>query len=151
MVKAGHLPAPAQIAVDEPTSFIGAAYLSDETNDRKEFEKIHEQNEANPGPDDQRHYTADSGYHSYAQLEYVQANDVDAVIAEPKPADRDGQSKDSGKLSRGLAILAARLQTHLASARLWAVYLLKSCHQVAPVGPEISVIRNCQATTLYSK
>jgi transposase len=91
----------AQIAVDEATGFIGAAYLSDETNDRKEFEKIHAQNEANTGPDDQRHYTADSGYHSYAQLEYVQAHQADAIIAEPKPADRDGQRKDSGKLSRG--------------------------------------------------
>ena len=90
-----------QIAVDEPTGLIGAAYLSDEPNDRKEFRKIHQQSEANLGSESQRQYTADSGYHSYEQLEYVQAHQVDAVIAEPKPANRQPQTSQTGKLSRG--------------------------------------------------
>jgi len=91
----------AQLSVDAETQLIVAADLSDAPNDRNEFSKQHAQVEANLGADSERHYTADAGYHSLEQLEYIDEQKVDAVIADPRPGTRagmDGQEKQRGEL-----------------------------------------------------
>lgn len=138
-----------QIAVDEPTGLIGAAYVSDEPNDRKEFRKIHQQSEANLGSDTQRQYTADSGYHSYEQLEYVQAHQVDAVIAEPKPANRQPQTSDAGKLSRGCFDYDAQKDCYFCPAGRQLAFETREAHR----GRErrIYVSANCEGCALRKR
>ncbi len=79
----------AQLSVDAETQLIVAAQVSDAPNDRGEFSKQHAQVEENLGADPRRQYTADAGYHSLEQLEYVHEQKVDAVIADPRPKTRN--------------------------------------------------------------
>jgi len=80
----------AQLSVDGETQLIVAAQVSDAPNDRNEFSKQHAQVEENLGADLRRQYTTDAGYHSLEQLEYADEQQVDAVIADPRPATRTG-------------------------------------------------------------
>jgi transposase len=91
----------AQLAVDEKTQFIASAHLCDQTNDLEQFKEVHEETEQTLGKQPDRKYTADSGYHSLEQLEYVQEAGVDAVIAEPRSFNRQSSSKEKAKFSRG--------------------------------------------------
>jgi transposase len=99
----GHPTAPAyngQLSVDADTQLIVAADVTDAPNDRKEFSGQHAQVEDNLGTDPDRQYTADAGYHSLEQLEYVEQNKVDAVIADPRPETRtatDTERERSGQ------------------------------------------------------
>ena len=78
----------AQVSVDAETQLIVAAQVSDAPNDRNQFSKQHAQVEENLGTDPRRQYTTDAGYHSLEQLEYVEREKVDAVIADPRPETR---------------------------------------------------------------
>ncbi len=78
----------AQAAVDCETRFIVAADVSDAPNDQNQFEIMHKKTEENLSKDPQREYHADSGYHSLKQLDYIEQNAVDAVIADPTPNHR---------------------------------------------------------------
>lgn len=80
----------AQLSVDADTQLIVAAQVNDAPNDRNEFSGQHAQVEDNLGADPQRQYTTDAGYHSLEQLEYADQRQVDAVIADPRPATRTG-------------------------------------------------------------
>ena len=80
----------AQLSVDGDTQLIVAAQVSDSPNDRNEFSRQHAAVEENLGADPQRQYTTDAGYHSLNQLEYADRRQVDAVIADPRPATRSG-------------------------------------------------------------
>lgn len=91
----------AQLAVDEKTQFIASAHLCDQTNDLEQFEEVHKQTEQILGEQPDRRYTADSGYHSLEQLAYVQEAAVDAVIAEPRSFNRQSNSNEKAKFSRG--------------------------------------------------
>ncbi|HUW31457.1 MAG TPA: IS1182 family transposase [Planctomycetota bacterium] len=87
----GHPAAPAynaQLSVDAETQLIVAAQVSDAPNDRNEFSRQHTEVEENLGADPQRQYTTDAGYHSLEQLEYVDEENVNAVIADPRPGTR---------------------------------------------------------------
>lgn len=77
-----------QIAVDCASNIIVANDVSDETHDRYQFKNMHQKAEADLPPDNNRAYTSDAGYHSLDQLEYVNENNVDALIADQKPFDR---------------------------------------------------------------
>mgnify|MGYP001212358998 FL=1 len=91
----------AQLVVDEDTQFIASSGLCDQTNDLEQFKEMHADTEQTLGQQSDRKYTADSGYHSLEQLEYVQEAGVDAVIAEPRAFNRQSSSKDKPKFSRG--------------------------------------------------
>jgi len=99
-----------QISVDIKSGLIVSTDVTDEPTDQKQFSKQHKQVEANLGNDGDREYTADAGYHSLEQLEYVEEKKVDAVIAEPRPEDRSvgeciiakGNSSDGKPFKRGL-------------------------------------------------
>jgi len=90
----------AQLSVDARTQLIVAAQVSDAPNDRNEFSKQHAQVEENLGGDPKRQYTVDAGYHTLEQLEYVDEQKVDAVIADPCPRTRSlagAEQKQSGE------------------------------------------------------
>ena len=100
----GKIAAPAynaQIVVDERTQTIASCQLCDHPNDRQQFASLHAGCEQVLGSDPKRQYTADSGYHSFEQLEYIQSAGVDAIIAEPRPDERRACSKGQGKFRRG--------------------------------------------------
>jgi transposase len=92
----------AQLSVDAETQLIVAAEVSDAPNDRNEFSRQHADVEENLGSDPERQYTTDAGYHSLKQLEYVDGQKVDAVIADPRPETRtvsDTEQKQPGQKS----------------------------------------------------
>lgn len=91
----------AQIAVDEDTQFIATGHLCDQTNDLEQFNQVHADTEQTLGEQSDREYTADAGYHSLEQLEYVEQAGIDAVIAEPRSFNRQTGSKENAKFSRG--------------------------------------------------
>ncbi len=82
-----------QVGVDMDTHLIVAADVVTEPNDQGQFIPIQKQVETNLFPDSSRRYTADSGYHNAADLEALEKEEVDAVIADPKPLNRTIQDK----------------------------------------------------------
>ena len=88
-----------QVSVDTRTQLIVAADVCDERTDQKQFSEQHQQAERNLGPDAERQYVADAGYHSLDQLAYVEEQHIDAVIADPRPERRDavGGGHDRGR------------------------------------------------------
>ena len=85
----------AQLSVDADSQLIVAAEVTDQPNDRGQFSKQHAQVEKNLGADPHRQYTADAGYHSLEQLEYVDQQKVDIVMAEPRPESRAAQGAEA--------------------------------------------------------
>ena len=83
----------AQAAVDDAHNFILANDVTDDPNDQNQFSLMHQKSEANLHPDSKRRYTTDSGYHSLRQLEYINENNIDAVIAGPAPHNRSTNKK----------------------------------------------------------
>ncbi len=81
-----------QLAVDCEVNIIVANDVNDEPHDRYQFKNMHQKAEENMNPDSNRAYTADAGYHSLDQLEYIDDNDIDALIADQKPFDRSTHS-----------------------------------------------------------
>jgi len=79
------------LAVDCQTNIIAANDVNDEPHDRYQFKPMHQKAEENMPADSGRSYTTDAGYHSLDQLEYVEENDIDALIGEQKPLDRSTQ------------------------------------------------------------
>jgi hypothetical protein len=54
---------------------------------------MHQKAEENLPPDSNRAYTADAGYHSLDQLEYIEDNQVNALVADQKPHHRSTKTK----------------------------------------------------------
>jgi transposase len=82
----------AQVSIDTKTQIIAANNVVQDRNDAHQFKQQHKNVENNLGRDPDREYTTDSGYHSFEQLEYVEENQVKAVIADKSPKSRS-QSK----------------------------------------------------------
>ena len=78
----------AQISVDMDSQFIAANDVVCDVNDQNQFSSQHKNIEKNLGKDRDREYTADSGYHSNEHLEYIEKNEIKAVIADPNPHNR---------------------------------------------------------------
>jgi len=74
----------AQIAVDSKTQLIVSCEVVQARNDEKQFSEMHKSVENNLGYDKERLYAADSGYHSFEQVEYAVTNNVNAYIGDPK-------------------------------------------------------------------
>ena len=73
-----------QASVDAASGLIVAADAASAANDTGQFSAQHAQVEQTLGTDGQRQYVADAGYHSLDELEYIEQNHVDAVIADPR-------------------------------------------------------------------
>ena len=78
----------AQLAVDSRSNIIVANEANDQPHDRYQFSNMHQKAEENLPYDSKRAYTADAGYHSLDQLEYIEDNKVDGLIADQKPHHR---------------------------------------------------------------
>jgi transposase len=85
----------AQVSVDTESQLIVGADLCDEPTDQGQFATQHQQVEANLGKDENRQYTADAGYNSLEQLEYVEGEKVDAVMPDPRAQDRSGEVSEA--------------------------------------------------------
>ena len=81
-----------QASVDADSGLIVAAEAVAAANDAGQFSVQHAKVEKTLGVDKQRKYVADAGYHSLDELEYVQDNNVDAVIADPRQDRRSGET-----------------------------------------------------------
>ena len=77
-----------QISIDTKTQIIAANDVVQDRNDAHQFKQQHKNVENNLGHDPEREYTTDSGYHGLEQLEYVQENQINAVIADKSPKSR---------------------------------------------------------------
>jgi len=86
----------AQVSIDTKTQIIAANDVVQDRNDAHQFKKQHKNVERNLGSDPNREYTTDSGYHSLGQLEYVEENQIKAIIAEKSPKSRS-QSKPANQ------------------------------------------------------
>jgi len=78
----------AQASVDTKTQIIAANNVVQDRNDAHQFKEQHKNVESNLGCDPNREYTTDSGYHSLEQLEYVEENQIKAIIADKSPKSR---------------------------------------------------------------
>jgi transposase len=82
----------AQVSIDTKSQIIAANDVVQDRNDAHQFKYQHRNVEKNLGGDPNREYTTDSGYHSLEQLEYVEENQIKAIIADKSPKSRS-QSK----------------------------------------------------------
>lgn len=73
----------AQVSVDAKTQLIVAQDVVQDRNDSGQFSNQHQAVEKTLGKDPQREQIADSGYYSLEQLEYIEQNQVNAIIADP--------------------------------------------------------------------
>jgi transposase len=78
----------AQLAVDTQSHIIVSNEVNDEPHDRYQFNNMHQKTEENLPVDPNRAYTADAGYHSLDQLEYIEDNQINGLIADQKPHHR---------------------------------------------------------------
>jgi transposase len=78
----------AQLAVDSQSNIIVANDTNDQPHDRYQFGHMHQKAEENLPSEPNRAYTADAGYHSLDQLEYIEDNQVNGLIADQKPHHR---------------------------------------------------------------
>ena len=73
-----------QVSVDTQTQLIVANETIQDTNDFGQLSQQHQNVEANLGPEQDRSYVYDAGYHNFEQLEYVYTNHVNAYVASPR-------------------------------------------------------------------
>jgi hypothetical protein len=78
----------AQVAVDLKTRLIVSADVVTDRNDRGQLLPQYEQVEQHLGPNPERSYTVDAGYHSLEALEQVAERQIDVVINDPTPQQR---------------------------------------------------------------
>ena len=83
----------AQVSIDTKTQIIAANDVVQDRNDAHQFKQQHKNVENNLGDDPDREYTMDSGYHSLEQLEYVEENQIKAIIADKSPKSRSQSKK----------------------------------------------------------
>jgi hypothetical protein len=88
----------AQISVDTESQLICGNDVVQDRNDQNQFSAQYEKVENNLGGEGDREYTADAGYHSLEQLEYIEENEIKATVADPQPENRSNSNKgNTGK------------------------------------------------------
>jgi len=80
----------AQVSVDTDSRLIVAADVTDAPTDQQQFSRQHEKVESNLPENADRAYVADAGYTCLDQLEYIEQERVDVVLADPRPEHRSG-------------------------------------------------------------
>ncbi|MCP4976205.1 MAG: transposase, partial [Maribacter sp.] len=83
----------AQAGVEDAIHLIAAADVVNEPNDQGQFIPIQQKVEKNISKDIHRRYTGDAGYHNLDDLEELENNNIDAIIADPTPNHRSTKSK----------------------------------------------------------
>jgi transposase len=82
----------AQVSIDTKTQIIAANDVVQDRNDSHQFKQQYKKVESNVGRNTDREYTTDSGYHSLDQLEYVEENQIKAIIADKNHKSRSHSS-----------------------------------------------------------
>lgn len=123
----------AQIAVDIPTMLIGSCDVVDDRNDKKQFSRQHQKLNEIVGDNKERQHTADSGYHSLEQLAYIDANGINAVIADPTPDSR-ATAKQIPSIEKLLAANHPIKQSHF-------IYHRDEDYYQCPVGKKLELKR----------
>jgi len=78
----------AQASIEEKNQFIVACDVVTDPNDQNQLLNQIENVEQNLGREDQRQYTNDAGYHNKEQLEKIEKQSYDVVVADPTPENR---------------------------------------------------------------
>ena len=97
-----------QAAVDSGSQIIVAANVTQQTNDKQQLEPMVETIKKNTGGDKPEKLSADTGYFSQLNMEYLEEEGIDAYVATgrdkhgepPEPPPRGRIPKDSTKLER---------------------------------------------------
>lgn len=80
----------AQAAVDSANQIIVACDVTDQSNDKQQFEPMVEQSQANVGEDKKiKAASADSGYYSESNVQFAEGKDIDAYITTEKTKHSD--------------------------------------------------------------
>ncbi len=87
----------AQVSVDTDSRLIVAADVIDAPTDLQQFSRQHPKVESNLPSNPDRAYVADAGYNCLTQLEYIEQQQVDVVLADPRPGHRSGGRAKPGK------------------------------------------------------
>jgi transposase len=106
----------AQAAVDSKHQVIVACNVTDESNDKQQFEPMLEQTQENVGKDKRiKAASADSGYYSESNVEYAQDNEIDVYIATGKIKHNAPVAKTPrGRIPKNLTVtekMARKLRT----------------------------------------
>ena len=87
----------AQVSVDTDSRLIVAADVTDAPTDQQQFSRQHPNVESNLPENADRAYVADAGYNCLEQLEYIEEQQVDVVLSDPRPEHRSGGEAKPGK------------------------------------------------------
>jgi transposase len=141
MPKADGLNFNAQAAVDADSKLIVASDITDQPNDQGQFVPLQQKVESNLSPDRNRAYTGDAGYHNLEDLEHLEQNNVDALIADPAPNDRSTQVKPTSPDT----ILSEKRKLE----RTDFVYHSKGDYYECPNGDHLIKIKNKGKSNVY--
>lgn len=131
----------AQAAVDSATHFIAAADVINEPNDQGQFIPIQQKVEDNISKDSDRAYTSDAGYHNLDDLEELENNNIDAIIADPSPSHRSIKSKPTSE--------AIILKEERKIERKDFVYHPEEDYYECPAGDKLLPVKNKGKSTVY--
>lgn len=132
----------AQIATDSKTNFIAANDVVTDPNDQNQFSPMHQQTELTLGKDKERQYDCDSGFHSLDQLEYIDKETIDAVIAEPTPNSRSHRDKPTP--------VSTILEAERAVQRSDFTYHKDADYYECPAGDKLEPIKQSKSkSTIY--
>jgi transposase len=106
----------AQAAVDSHKQIIVACDVTDETNDKRQFEPMLEKSQENVGKDKRiKAASGDSGYYSESNIEYAEDKQIDAYIATGKVKHNSVPVKAAcGRMPKNLTVkqkMARKLRT----------------------------------------
>jgi transposase len=141
MPKADGLNYNAQAAVDADTNLIVAADVTDQPNDQGQFVPLQQKVESNLSSDPERAYTGDAGYHNLEDLENLEQNKVDALIADPAPNDRSTELKPTSPDT----ILIEKRKVD----RKDFVYHERGDYYECPAGDKLMMVKNKGKTKVY--
>ena len=141
MPKAEGLNYNAQAAVDTKSNLIVAAEVTDEPNDQGQFVPLQQKVEETITPDPKRSYTGDAGYHNLDELEYLEENKVDALIADPAPNNRSTKSKPTSP--------DTILKEQKKIERTDFVYHAQGDYYECPAGDKLVMVKDKGKTRVY--
>jgi transposase len=104
-----------QVAVDERCQVIVAANVTQQSNDKQQVEPMVEAVKENTGGDKPKKLSADTGYFSESNVEYLEDERIDGYVATHRYKHGDSaQSPPRGRIAKGLtkkALMARKLRT----------------------------------------
>jgi len=140
----------AQAAVDSHKQIIVACDVTDETNDKRQFEPMLEKAQENVGKDKRiKAASADTGYYSESNIEYAEDKEIDAYIATGKVKHNAPPAKaPCGRMPKYLTTkekMARKLRPKRAEKLIRNGSRLLSRYLARPKGPEDLFSFRCEA------